>query len=420
MASWAVPKGIPSEPGVQRLAARTEDHPLAYAEFEGEIPAGEYGAGTMSIWDRGSVEIVSWEDDEIVFVLAGNRVRGRYVLIRTKGSDWLLHRMDPAPDGWESLPASLLPMLATTPELPRDTTGWAFEPKWDGLRALCFVDGGRIRLVSRNGNDLTADYPELHAFGATFGSTQVLVDGEIIAFDTRGRPDFGSLQPRMRASNAADARALVATNPVTYVVFDLLQLDGRSLRALPYDTRRSLLTGLDIHGPNWSTSPSWSDVDVTTVVDATRNLGLEGIVAKERTSRYEPGKRSLSWRKVKHQVGQEVVVGGWTARRGDQANDLGALLVGTYDGDALVYAGRIGTGFDRSERNRLLEALASVEREASPFSEQVRTDETVRWANPELVVEVQFIEWTAAGHLRHPTYRGIRTDKHAREVTREP
>ena len=310
-------------------------------------------------------------------------------------------------------------MLASTRPLPTDTSGWAFEPKWDGLRALCAVDAGRVRLVSRNGRDLTSDYPELHALGDCFGSTQAIVDGEVIAFDADGRPDFGSLQPRMHVADETTARRLAADRPVTYVVFDLLQLDGRSLHDLPYDARRALLVQLDLHGPHLSTSPSWTDTELDTVLRATAGLGLEGIVAKLRSSRYEPGVRSPSWRKVKHHAGQELVVGGWTAGRGERTGELGALLVGVHDGGDLVYAGRVGTGFDRVERARLLAALTALERPDSPFAGQVRVDGEIRWSNPQTVVQVEFTEWTADGHLRHPVYRGIRTDKAADEVTRE-
>jgi bifunctional non-homologous end joining protein LigD len=310
-------------------------------------------------------------------------------------------------------------MLASTRALPSDTSGWAFEPKWDGLRALCAVEAGVVRLTSRNGRDLTSDYPELHDLGSCFGATQALVDGEVVAFDADGRPDFGSLQPRMHVADEASARQLAATDPVTYVVFDLLQLDGRSLGDLPYDARRRLLVRLDLHGPHLSTSPSWTDTALDTVLRATAGLGLEGIVAKQRSSRYEPGTRSPAWRKVKHHAGQELVVGGWTAGRGERTGELGALLVGVHDGDELVYAGRVGTGFDRAERARLLATLTPLEQRDSSFVGPVRVDGEVHWARPEVVVQVEFTEWTGSGHLRHPSYRGIRTDVSADEVTRE-
>jgi bifunctional non-homologous end joining protein LigD len=310
-------------------------------------------------------------------------------------------------------------MLASTRPLPADPSGWAFEPKWDGLRCIGAVEAGVVRLVSRNGRELSSDYPELHDLGSCFGPTQALVDGEIIAFDADGRPDFGSRQPRMHVSDEAAARQRAATDPVTYVVFDLLQLDGRSLRDLPYDARRRLLVQLDLHGPHLATSPSWTDAGLDTVLRATAGLGLEGIVAKRRSSRYEPGTRSPSWRKVKHHAGQEVVVGGWTAGRGERTGELGALLVGVHDGDDLVYAGRVGTGFDRAERVRLLATLTALEQGESPFAGPVRFDGEIHWARPEVVVQVEFSEWTASGHLRQPSYRGIRTDKSAEEVIRE-
>ncbi|WP_274534335.1 DNA polymerase ligase N-terminal domain-containing protein, partial [Saccharothrix sp. CB00851] len=252
LVSWAVPKGLPPEPGTIRLAVRTEDHPLEYASFSGVIPKGEYGAGRMVIWDRGRYETVKWSDREVDVVLHGSRVEGEFVFFRRDaaggGEDWMVRRRhEPARPDWVALPESVAPMLATAAaELPGPGSKWAFEFKWDGVRAIARVEGGRVRLTSRLGNDVTGTYPELQGLGEQLGATQVLLDGEIVALEG-GRPSFGALQQRMHAS-AAQARRLVARTPVTFLVFDVLHLDGSPTLELPYSRRRELLEGLGLGG----------------------------------------------------------------------------------------------------------------------------------------------------------------------------
>ena len=230
LVSWALPKGVPDDPAVNHLAVHTEDHPLEYGSFAGTIPRGEYGAGAVTIWDHGTYDLVKWDDREVKIVLHGKRVQGGYVLFRTRGKDWMIHR-EKLP-----LPASVKPMLATAGMPPDIISDWALEMKWDGVRALAFIEGGRTRLVSRTGKDITPTYPDLAGIGA--GLKQALLDGEIVAFGDDGWPDFETLQPRMHATPAQAAR-LAATTPVSYVAFDLLQLDGRSLLDRPYSARRS-------------------------------------------------------------------------------------------------------------------------------------------------------------------------------------
>src|SRR4051794_22764209 len=228
LASWAVPKGIPMDPATNHLAVRTEDHPLEYLEFHGEIPTGQYGAGTMTIWDRGTFEVEKWRDREVMGVFHGERMRGRYVLFRTRGDDWMLHRMDPPVDPHaQPLPARIEPMLAKLEtRLPRDEDRWAFEIKWDGVRALAFVEGGRVRLQARSGSDITPRYPEVGGLGSELGARPVVLDGEVVAFDDNGRPDFGRLQTRMHVASDAAVRRRMKDVPATYVIFDVLHLDG--------------------------------------------------------------------------------------------------------------------------------------------------------------------------------------------------
>src|SRR3954452_14640859 len=239
LASWAIPKGIPADPKRNNLAVRTEDHPLEYLDFHGEIPAGHYGAGTMRIFDRGTYELHKWRDAEVMVTFHGERVRGRYVLFRTGGRNWMIHRMDPPEDPErEPMPEHVAPMLARTGPLPRDEERWGFEIKWDGVRAIGYASGGRIRLASRNGRDITPRYPELRDLGRALGSREAVLDGEVVAFGDDGRPSFQRLQGRMHLTSESAVRRLSRTQPVVYVVFDLLWLDGHSLTELPYAERR--------------------------------------------------------------------------------------------------------------------------------------------------------------------------------------
>ena len=233
LASWAVPRGIPPSPDRNHLAVRTEDHPLEYLDFHGEIPAGQYGAGTMAIWDRGTYEEHKFRDDEVMVTFHGERVRGRYVLFRTKGDDWMIHRMDPPDDpDREPMPEQLAPMLATTGPLPPDDGRWAYEIKWDGVRAIAFVQGGRLELRARSGRDITPRYPELRPLAEALAGREVVLDGEVVAFDG-ARPSFQKLQGRMHLTSEHAVRRLARDDPVHYIAFDLLYLDGRSLMDLP-------------------------------------------------------------------------------------------------------------------------------------------------------------------------------------------
>jgi bifunctional non-homologous end joining protein LigD len=421
---WALPKGIPETPKDNRFAAATEEHPLEYLDFEGEIPRGEYGAGTMTIWDRGSYEVLKWEPRKIEVALHGRRVDARYALFPIAAGeqpkDWMIHRMDPAADTErEEMPRSVKPMLATLGKLPADDQDWAHEIKWDGVRAIAYSRPGELALESRNLKDITQQYPELHRLNRALSSHEAVLDGEIVAFDERGRPSFAALQQRMHVASEAHIRRLAKSTPVTYMVFDLLWLDGHSLMALPYSERRERLAALRLAGERWQT-PEYIVGRGREVLEASAAQQLEGIVAKRLDCPYQPGRRSPGWIKVKNIGRQEVVIGGWMPGQGRRTERIGALLVGVYEANAtLRYVGRVGTGFSDSELGRLGQVLSPLRRERSPFGAGEKPPRGAVFVEPELVAEVEFREWTRGGSLRAPSYKGLREDKAATDVVRE-
>jgi bifunctional non-homologous end joining protein LigD len=424
LASWAVPKGLPLAPKDNRFAAATEDHPLAYLDFEGEIPRGQYGAGEIKIWDRGTYECLKWEPRKVEVRLHGERLHARYALFgidkENPPKDWMIHRMDPAEDPHtEAMPAHLVPMLATAAPLPGEQADWAFEIKWDGVRAIAYSSPGELRLESRNLNDITRSYPELARLGDALGSHSAVLDGEIVALDADGRPSFELLQRRMHVTAPASVARHARSNPVTYMLFDLLWLDGHSTTGLTYEQRRELLAALELDDPRWRT-PEHVVGEGDALLEASAEQRLEGVVAKRLDSTYEPGQRSRAWLKVKSVSRQEFVVGGWLPGKGKREKSVGALLLGVYEDDgALRYVGRVGSGFTDRELKRLEVLLAPLARKRSPFEHGEKPPREGHFSEPELVVEVEFNSWTSAGNLRAPSYKGLREDKPAREVVRE-
>ena len=418
--SWAVPKGIPATPQRNHLAVHTEDHPLEYLDFEGDIPDGNYGAGSMRVWDRGEYELHELRDDKVVVTFHGERTRGRYALFQTNGRNWIIHRMDPPLDPErEPVPSDVRPMLATATSTLPTGPGWAFEMKWDGVRCLATVEGGRVRLANRSGGDISRRYPELRALGEALGTTEVVLDGELVVFDGP-RPDFQLMQQRMHVENEREIRRLAAELPAVYVIFDLLWLDGHSTMPLPYTERRRFLLRLQLSGPAWQTPPHEKGDGAATAA-VVEQFGLEGVVAKRLDSPYESGRRSRAWMKWKRLLQQEFVVGGWMPGTNARAGQIGSLLVGYYGGDdgaILHYAGRVGTGFTQAELERLAHKLEPLRRASSPFAVGKVPTKAV-FVEPLLVVEVRFTEWTAGGSARQPAYSGERTDKPATEVVRE-
>ncbi len=410
--SWAVPKGVPLEPGTQHLAVHVEDHPLTYASFEGEIPAGNYGAGTVEIWDRGTYELVEEKPDGGMTVqLHGERLNGPWTLVPAKlGGDpknWLIVKKKT--DAATGKARSYAPMLATPADAVPSGDGWLHEVKWDGYRALVTIAGGEAELTSRNGNSLTARFePVARAVVQAVKTPDCVLDGEVCALDAQGRASFSAMQQ--------------GSGPLVLYVFDVLEVEGERLLDLPLTERRERLEALiDKRNRTVRLSAVFDEGDA--LFDAATAQKLEGIVSKRADSRYEAGRRSRRWLKIKTQGRQELVVAGYTKGQGRRSGGFGALVLGVNEGGGLRWAGNVGTGFDDAEIERLLGKLRPLRRDDAPFEEvpkmpRVRKGDVV-WVEPKLVAEVRFAEWTHDGRLRAPVYQGLRDDKEATEVHRE-
>ncbi|HEY5046043.1 MAG TPA: DNA ligase D [Solirubrobacteraceae bacterium] len=336
--------------------------------------------------------------------------------------------MDPPREGErEAMPEHLAPMLARAARLPVHEEEWAFEIKWDGVRAIAYWQPGRLRIESRNRNDVSDRYPELRALGLQLersksGRHSAVLDGEIVAFDEQGRPSFERLQQRMHVSSPSLIRRLAGETPVSYLIFDLLYLDGHSTMRLPYRQRRALLAQLALRGPAWQT-PAYHAGEGRELLTAAAEQRLEGVVAKRLDSPYRPGRRTDEWLKIKNVNRQELVIGGWLPGKGARAGRLGALLMGYYEPDqeghqVLCYAGRVGTGFSEHELERLGEELEKRARQSSPFS-GTQPPREARFVEPQLVAEIEFRQWTQNRILRHSVYKGLREDKPAAEARME-
>lgn len=442
LASWALPRGVPETPDKNHLAVRTEDHPMEYAEFSGIIPKGEYGAGTVSIWDSGEFECEKWRDGkEVIATLTGKPGGGlhgtrRFALIHTgeSPSQWLIHLMKDKP-GRTVLksPAaeangtpSYAPMLATSGTAADVASGdWLFELKWDGFRAIVSGSAGKIRLTSRSGIDMTPTYPEL-ADPRYWPAHDFVADGEIVALGKNGHPSFELLQKRMNLFKPGDVERARAAVPVQLMVFDLLYdagaQAGADLTSLPLSERRKRLSDFRAGLPSKGSPIHVSEIlehDLDDILASASELGLEGVMAKRADSRYHAGRRSRSWIKLKLERMQEVVVGGWRPGSGARQGTIGALLVGIPDGDKLRYAGRVGSGFKDWQLRDILKRLQGMDRPDSPFHDIPAEDARgAQWVSPELVGEVTFGEWTGGGRMRHPVWRGWRPDKSPEDVRR--
>jgi bifunctional non-homologous end joining protein LigD len=317
-------------------------------------------------------------------------------------------------------PELIRPMLAVAGALPTSDTGWGYEMKWDGVRAVVYLDGGAVRIFSRNDRDVSVSYPELSPLAEAFDGQELVLDGEIVAFDGHGRPNFGRLQQRMHVGDPSVAGRLSRSVPAVLLVFDVLRMDGQLLTGLPYRERRQLLEHLEVDGPSWHT-PAAFEGSAPDALAASRSQGLEGVLAKRLNSVYRPGVRSAEWTKVKNIHTQEVVIGGWRPGQGRRTDTIGSLLMGIPGPDGLTFVGHVGTGFTQAALAELAGLMSTLRAQASPFSRELpRADaRDAQWVRPSLVGEVAFSERTADDRLRHPSWRGLRPDKNVEDVVAE-
>ena len=445
LVSWAVPKAPPTDPQVNHLAVQTEDHPMEYATFEGDIPRGEYGGGKVTIWDSGTYKLHKWrEGKEVIVTLFGRPDGGlggvrKFALIHTGAGDgqpeknWLMHLMKTDPEDLAELPATtdpvefpdvIEPMLATPlhdPSAFGNEDGWAFEMKWDGVRAVCYLAGGRVRLLSRKGRDDTAAYFDVVDDLAAMPVQTAVLDGEVVVTDEAGRPNFGLLQHRINLTRPVDIERAARTWPGQLMLFDILHLNGHSLIKKPYAERRAILeelvrpaTGSRVQVPPIFEGP------LAAALDISRELRLEGVVAKRLDSVYQPGRRARTWIKMKQHPTQEVVIGGWRPGQGRREGGVGALLMGIPTPEGLRYVGRVGSGFNDRMLDEIQALLEPLARDTSPLIDVPREDaRDAHWVAPSLVGEVSYGELTEPGRMRHPVWRGLRPDKSPDEVVWE-
>lgn len=410
--SWAVPRGLPTNPGDKRLAVRTEDHPLEYGQFEGTIPKGHYGAGEVRIFDDGWYEPIEWNDKKVSFRLHGRRYPGlEYHFVKTR-TDWLAFLASAQEAPLIASPPQLQPMLAEGGHAAFDDPKWWFEPKFDGIRSVTVLATDLTKLVTRTGRDVTSQYPELHMIHELVNQVNAVVDAEIVAFDEEGKNSFEALQQRMNLSNEREIKRIAKTIPVALVAFDLLWLDGKDVTGLRLEERRELLETI-VETDHRLQVITHVEGEGKRFVDAARELGLEGVVAKKTGSRYHPGRRSPDWRKIKLTNAQDCLILGWTPGQGGRAGTFGALLVGAYDDGRLLWIGQVGTGFTQTTLEILLERLTPIVRsEPAGDDPELAAVKGATFVDPVLVCEVEYLEITKSTRkMRAPSFKGLREDK---------
>lgn len=478
--SWAVPKGPSFDPKDRRLAMHVEDHPMDYRSFEGIIPKGNYGAGEVIVWDQGTYELSEGDDPaaeigrgKIKFIMHGKKMHGEFTLVRIRGrggesgDPWLLikdhdeyvdpkydidkdnksvktgrtvesYAEDPKAPHWESskksastqrraakkaasrakrdpIPKITTPMLATLIDEPFDDPDWLFEIKWDGYRAICTVrEDGRIELLSRNGLDLLKKFPEMSELANAWSTLPIVVDGEIVSLDAQGRSSFQRLQESLTSRRAGTAKG--KRTALTFAAFDLLYADGKDLRKTPLEERKALLERA-IAGDELVLYSKHVVGKGCALFAQAEKKHLEGVIGKRRDSPYVE-RRTRDWVKIKAQLVQECVIGGFTEPRGSRTG-FGALLLGLYDGKELQYVGHVGTGFNTKLLQSLTADLKKIERKTSPFANPVESNTRAHWVDPKLVAQIRFTEWTRDGYLRQPAFLGLRLDKKPKECVRE-
>jgi DNA ligase D-like protein (predicted ligase)/DNA ligase D-like protein (predicted polymerase)/DNA ligase D-like protein (predicted 3'-phosphoesterase) len=404
--SWAIPKGLPSRPGIKRLAVNVEDHPLAYVNFEGAIPKGEYGGGMMWKFAQGRYEISKEKKDGFYFRLLSRELTAEYRTYRTKENQWLLERVDNPQTDW--LRDRVEPMLSRSADRPPDSEDYLYEVKWDGIRAMITLDEGFVRIHGRNGLDITNQFPELLVPEQAFRATSGLFDGEIVCLDENGKPVFADVIDRMRQKSETGIERARTSHAAVCYLFDCLYLDGRPVVNEPLTRRREWLEDAIKKGTAFRISEAVPEG--AALFEAAKQMGLEGVMAKQRASTYAPGKRSDSWLKIKARQTIECVVIGYTRGTGDRERTFGALHLGQRNGDKLKYMGKVGTGFTESSLKVVTTELKQLTTIKRPIEQRPLDDAQSIWVEPKLVCEVQFASLTKDGSLREPVFLRLRPD----------
>jgi DNA ligase D-like protein (predicted ligase) len=397
---------LPPRPGIKRLAVNVEDHPLEYVNFEGAIPKGEYGGGMMWKFAQGRYEITKEKKDGFYFRLQSRGLNAEYRTHRTKENQWLLERVDNPQTDW--LRAPIEPMLSQAVSEPPDSKDYLYEIKWDGLRALISLDEGELRIRGRNGTDLTQQFPELMIPEQAFRATSALFDGEIVCLEADGKPNFRDVIHRMQQKTEGGIERAKAKHPAVCYVFDCLYLDGRPIVNEPLTRRREWLEDAIKKETPYRVSGTIDDGPA--FFQAVKEMGLEGIMAKQRNSVYQPGKRSDSWLKIKTRQTTECVIIGYTKGKGDREASFGALHLAQRNADDLKYVGKVGTGFDDDSLRAVSDELKKLETIKRPVKEKPLDDARSVWVESRLICEVQFASWTKDGLLREPVFLRLRPD----------
>lgn len=404
--SWAVPKGLPPRPGIIRLAVLTEDHPLEYLNFEGTIPKGQYGGGDMWIFSRGKYVITKEKKNGFYFRLQSKEVNAEYRTHQTKDKEWLLERVDTPQVDWLRDPIE--PMLASVAEKPPLSGDYLYEVKWDGIRALIAVDEGTVTIRTRNKMDITNRFPELLIPEHAFRATSALFDAEIVCLDSAGKPVFKNVIHRMQQTSEGAIERAKAKYPAVCYVFDCLYLDGRPIVNEPLVRRRQWLVDAIKRGTPYRVSEVVDDG--VALFKAAATMGLEGIMAKERSSIYQPDKRSAHWLKIKTRQTTDCLIIGYTKGKGNRESEFGALHLAQSNEDGLHYVGKVGTGFDTKMMKEIFSDLKSQKQIKRPIKEKPLDDAQTTWIEPKLICEVQYSSWTKDRMLREPVFVKMRPD----------
>ena len=404
--SWAVPRGLPPFPGVKRLAVQTEDHPMKYLTFDGEIPKGQYGAGEMWIYALGKYQITKEKKDGFYFRLSSKEINGEYRIYKIKSKEWLLERVDTPQVNY--LQDAIEPMLSASAEKPPKGEHYLHEIKWDGIRALISLHDGQVRIRSRNQNDVTKQFPELTIADKAFRATCGLFDTEIVCLDKSGRADFKKVIHRLMATGETNIQKLVKSSPVYCYVFDCLYLDGRSLIHEPLIKRREWLKDAIKTDTHYRMSDAIEDGDA--LFEAAREHQLEGIMSKDKMGKYLPGKRSDLWLKIKVRNTRECVILGYNPGNGDRSKTFGGLHIAEREGDKLVYRGKVGTGFDEAMIKEVFKALKALKEIKKPIADKVMDEKVSIWVEPKLMAEISYAMITKDHQFREPVFVRLRPE----------